>query len=205
MRFPPGFADGVMLRIREYRRQKRRRRTIAIVLTTACLLGGALLLSRRLMHDGQRPGIPQTLASAARPPVAAALAGPPAQRQAAATEETPRIVHTRPHAVRPPMKVAPVQPSGPLQTAAKEETPETVPDARDPAVTIVTTSAAARPQEVVITIDGKVFYCPADILQAARERGSVIEQVRDGKLVRQPQQIPSIVISRCRAASTQRE
>src|SRR5258708_21834906 len=119
MRFPPGFADGVRQRIREYKRQKRRRRAMAMIAIGLCLLGGVCIISRRLVHDGRWPGIPQGQPGrAATPALNAGSAQQPASSRDTRKRETSVRAPVVEHAAGGPKEPATAVKTAPLQQQA---------------------------------------------------------------------------------------
>jgi hypothetical protein len=177
---PPGFTESVMQRIADYERRQRRRWTTAIALTALCLVAGAFALSLRRFDNRPAAGFPWTQAGPVTPVVKPAPAQRPAPPQ------------------NPPPQNAQQQPAPP-QNAVKQTRPDPPHASHDhPAANAV---AEAHPEEVSLTLDGKAYRCPADIL---RPRGSNVHnagQVYDGK----PGQVPAGILSHCRPDPAPRE
>ena len=116
-------------------------------------------------------------------------------------DDRPTAGFPRMHAgpVTPLVKPAPAQQPAPQQNAVKQARSAAPPAAHDHPV--ANTSAGAHPQEFVLTIDGKAYRCPADILQPRGDSAGQIEQVRNGR----HGQTPSSMISRCRPDPAPRE
>jgi hypothetical protein len=172
---PPGFTESVMQRIADYERRQRRRWTTAIALTALCLVAGAFALSVRRFDNRPAAGFPRTQAGPVTPVVKPAPAHQPAQQQN-----------------------APPQPAPP-QNAVKHARPAAPQAGHDHPV--ASANAEAHPEEVSLTLDGKAYRCPADIL---RPRGSNVHnagQVYDGK----PGQFPAGILSHCRSDPAPRE
>jgi hypothetical protein len=181
---PPGFTESVMQRIADYERRQRRRWATAIALTALCLVGGAFALSAR-RFDRPPAGFPGTQAGPVTPVVKPASAQRPAPPQ-------PALPQNAEH------QNAQQQPAPP-QNAVKHARPAAPQAGHDHPV--ANAVAEAHPEEVSLTLDGKAYRCPADIL---RPRGSNVHnagQVYDGK----PGQVTAGILSHCRPDPAPRE
>src|SRR5258708_7178970 len=174
MKVPPGFTDQLMQRIADRRRREKRRRRMTFALVATCLVASTA-------------GIYQW-----------------STRQAAGVQKVD-LARKQPGPVTAQRQAAPVMPAigpaipqtAPTRNAVKRAAPSRLRTGHDNPV--ARASAANRPEDILITVDGKAYRCTPGIMRGSDNRGSQVEQVSDGKRPKYTAQIPPGLTGPCRA------